>query len=195
MGKPRSRSSVALATVLLAALLGGCWSYVSDEAQRRFAARTGPIGVTVYPVHVMRGGATVHDAALAQELAAFLGREGLADAVVAAGPIEYPFEGGANQARMAQRSARAFAAKVREAGIATDYALMVEVLANPDESVVIGVHYYLVERGGEIADGSLTNSHWDEFEKVKPHDRRGGLEVAELMLRRHWGERPAAAGG
>jgi phosphoribosylformimino-5-aminoimidazole carboxamide ribonucleotide (ProFAR) isomerase len=182
-----------VATLLAAALtasIAGCWSYVSDDAHERFVSRSGPFSVTLYPVHVMRGPELVHDAALAQALAADLEQQGLAKAVVAQGPIEYSFEGGHNEAKMAKHSAEAFAAQVRGAAITTDYALMVEVLANPGETVVIGVHYYLVERGGAIADGSLTNSHWEEFDKVRPHDRQGGLEVAKLMLRRAW-SRPA----
>jgi len=51
---------------------------------------------------------------------------------------------------------------------------------------VIGVHFYLADRTGRLASGGLTNSHWVEFEAVRPKDRQGGHAVAIRRLRRVW---------
>ena len=172
--------------LLLPVALAGCWSYISTEAHSRFQGRTSPVSVTIFPVNVVKGRTLVHDAALAQKLAALLQRETLADAVAATAPAKVTVEWGMNQARMAQRSAKAFAALVQKSSIQTDYALLAEILCNPDETQVLGVHYYLSDRNGQLADGGLANSHWDDFQQVLPRDRQGGYEVLVRMLRANW---------
>jgi hypothetical protein len=168
--------------------LGACFnSYISREARQAFQNHARPFTVTVYPVNVVRGPEVVHDAELGRQIADFLRREGLADASVGLPAMEIPVKWGHDQAGMAKRSAESFAARVEEANIGTDYALLVEILCNPDETWVGGVHYYLADREGRLADGGLTNSHWAEFKEVRPCDRRGGFEVARLMLTGNWG--------
>jgi hypothetical protein len=166
--------------------LAGCWSYVSPEAQQRLQSRHERISVTVYPMRVIRGPVIDQDEALARRLVAFLAEQGIADAVLGAPPIDTPFRWGHNQAKMAQASAVAFAATVERAAIGTQYALLVEILCNPTETEVGGVHFYLAERGGQLAAGGLTNSHWDEFKEVRPKDRNGGYEVVLRMLHKGW---------
>ena len=92
---------------------------------------------------------------------------------------------------MARRSAEAFGAWVIQAQIATDYALLAEILCNPDETQILGVHYYLAEKSGLLAAGGLANSHWEEFERIKPVDRRGGFAVLKEMIQKRWsGSKP-----
>lgn len=177
---------IGLLSVLLPVAIGGCWSYISTEAQGRFQARSTPVSVTVYPVQVVKGGQRLHDTALAGRLATMLREEKLASPQLATTPVAIPVQWGANQAKMAQRSANAFADAVRSAAIPTDYALLAEILCNPDETQVIGVHYFLADRTGLLADGGLTNSHRDEFQQVKPRNREGGYEVLIPMLRGNW---------
>jgi len=164
----------------------GCWSYISKEAAQRFESRQGAISVTVYPVNVVRGDTVEHDADLAGKLMTFLRQENLAEPVLATESANISFKWGHNQAKMAQQSAIAFASTVKEAGIQTEYALLVEILCNKSETWVGGVHFYLCDRDGLLANGGLTNSHWEEFEEIKPHDRQGGYEVAIRMLRNQW---------
>ena len=174
------------AALLCGLALAGCWSYISTEAQQRFQGREGRFTVTVYPVHVMKGGSVVHDGRLARKLVAMLTEENLADAMPGNSPVKTQFKWGANQAKMAEQSATAFAAVVKETGIQTEYALLAEILCNPQETEVLGVHFYLSDRAGRLADGGLTNSHWEEFQQVKPKDRQGGYEVLVRMLRKQW---------
>ena len=167
-------------------ILSGCWSYVSKEAREKFETRDGAFSVTVYPVSVVIGQERVQDEQLAAEVINFLARGKLAHPVMGIGNIDIPVKWGRNQAKMAQRSAINFSDQMKEEEIQTDYALLVEILCNSSETNVGGVHYYLCDKEGNLADGGLTNSHWDEFHKVEPHDRNGGLAVAKLMLRKGW---------
>ena len=175
--------------LLLTIALGGCWSYISKGAQHKFESREGPFSVTVYPVSVVRGSRLEHDQDLGQKLVTFLREEGLADPVSGTPAVGVPVKWGPNEAKMAQQSASAFAAKVKEAGIQTDYALLAEILCNTDETWVGGVHFYLSDRDGKLASGGLSNSDWEDFKQVKPHDRQGGYEVLTRMLRRDWKRR------
>ena len=167
-------------------ILSGCSSYVSKEAREKFERRDGAFTVTVYPVSVVIGQERVHDEQLAAEVIDFLAKEKLADPVMGTDFIDIPVKWGIDQAKMAQRSALKFSDQMEGEDIQTDYALLVEILCNSSETNVGGVHYYLCDKEGNLADGGLTNSHWDEFKEVEPHDRNGGLAVAKLMLRKDW---------
>lgn len=172
--------------LLLSITLIGCYSYISREARHRFQALEGPFSVTVYPVNVVKGTTIEHDEDLARKVMTFLRQENLAEPVLGSDDVEIPFQWSIGQPKMVQRSALAFASMVKETGIETDYALLVEILCNPTETWVGGVHFYLSDRSGNLANGGLTNSHWPEFQEVQPHDRQGGYEVAIRMLRREW---------
>ena len=172
--------------LILSISLTGCRSYISREAQNRFQALEGPFSVTVYPVNVVKGTTVEHDEDLALRLMAFLREENLANPVLGTAAVEIPVMWRHNQAKMAEQSAIAFATEVKATGVQTEYALLVEILCNPTETKVGGVHFYLSDRTGNLADGGLTNSHWEEFKEVQPHDRQGGYEVLIRRLRKQW---------
>jgi hypothetical protein len=177
------RLLLSLCCLLPVLVLGGCWSYVSPEARTRFESRQGRFSVTVYPVNVARRGKpTAGDFRLGDDLAAWMNERKIADARPGRPGAPIPVKWGANQARMAEQSAKAFGAWVKEAGVATDYALLAEILLDPGETKVIGVQYYIAERSGLLAAGGLANSHWDEFKAVEPVDRAGGLAVLKRLL-------------
>jgi hypothetical protein len=176
-----------LCGLLLSITLSGCWSYVSPEASKRFEARQGRISLTVYPVHVAcRGKPTVGDFPLGHELVEWLKAQNIADATLGRPGVPIPVKWNANQAKMAEQSAHAFGGWVKQANLATDYALLAEILCNRDETEVIGVHFYLAEKSGLLAAGGLTNSHWAEFKRIKPVDRQGGLSVLTEMIKKRW---------
>ena len=183
MGTLPTRATVLL---LAALVLSGCYKYLSPEASKEFQARTEPFSVTVYPVNVIRPPGVIQpDARLAGKLVAFLEAEGLARPVLAEEPVLYDFVFSRNQAKIVANSAKAFAAQAGRAGITTDYALLVEVMILPN-GLPGGVHYYLSDPKGRLADGSFTNEHWDEFQAVQPKTPEDGCEVAIRMLRRTW---------
>jgi hypothetical protein len=176
-----------LCGLLLSIGLAGCWAYVSPEASKRFAARQGRISLTVYPVHIACGGKpTTGDFSLGRELVEWLNAQNFADAKLGRPGVPIPVDWGANQAKMAERSAKAFGAWVKQANITTDYALLAEILCDREETKVMGVHFYLAEKSGLIAAGGLTNSHWDEFKRIKPVDRQGGFSVLKEMIQKRW---------
>lgn len=177
---------VLLFLVLGALLISGCWSYLSSEARQKFESREESFSVTVFPVSIVVGSERQQDAELASEIADFINANQLADAVMGEGDIEIPVKWGRNQAKMAQQSALSYAEQIKSANIMTDYALLVEILCNSSETKVGGIHYYLCDKEGNLADGGLCNSHWENFQKVKPHDRKGGTEVVKLMLTDAW---------
>jgi len=176
----------AVIGLLMSMSLSGCWSYISQEAERKFKGREGRFSVTVYPVNVVKGGMVEYDLDLAHKVVTLLSQENLADPVLGTTAIEIPVKWGHNQALMAQQSANAFASKVKETQIQTDYALLAEILCDPSETHVVGVHFYLSDRSGNLANGGLTNSHWEEFQEVQPKERQGGYEVLIRMLRKQW---------
>jgi len=152
--------------------------------------------VTVYPVNVACGGKpTVGDFRLGDDLAAWLNAQGIADARPGRPGARVPVKWGYNQAKMAEQSARAFGAWVQQANLTTDYALLAEILCNPDETKVIGVHFSLAEKSGLVAAGGLTNSHWDEFKEVDPVDRQGGLTVLKKMILKGLATETTSRGG
>ena len=126
------------------------------------------------------------DFALGRELVEWLNAQKIADAKFGRPGVPIPVKWSANQAKMAEQSAQAFGAWVKQANIATDYALLAEILCNRNETEVMGVHFYLAESSGLLAAGGLTNSHWDEFKRIKPLDRQGGFSVLKEMIRKRW---------
>jgi len=190
-----SSSSTSRGIVLfIFLLLTGCGSIISKEAREKFYGSPEPFSVTVYPVHMVLGDSAVaHDTALAERLAGWLQEHNLACPVVADQPVEVPIQWGHNQARMLRRSAETFSRQVAASGIETDYALLVEILSNPTETWVGGVHFYLSDRNGLLASGGLSNSHHREFKQVNPQDREGGYEVLVRVLSRVWGRRAPTA--
>ena len=172
--------------LLLSIFFSGCGSYISKEAQQTFNNHEGPISLTIYPVNIVKCESIENDRDLAMQVKKFMQKENMADAVIAENAAQISFEWGINQAKMCQQSAIAFARVVKEDAIQTEYALLVEILCNANETGVGGVHFYLCDRNGQLANGSLTNSHWEEFKDIKPHDRDGGIEVALRMLSNNW---------
>ncbi len=180
---------VLLFLVLGTLIISGCGTYLSREARQQFEEREESFSVTVYPVSIVVGSERQQDTELASEITDFINDNDLADAVMGEGDIEIPVKWEMDQSKMARRSALSYAEQMKSANIMTDYALLVEILCNSSETNVGGVHYFLCDKEGNLADRGLNNSHWENFKKVKPHDRKGGAEVAKLMLTDAWDKR------
>jgi hypothetical protein len=182
----RHKYLCVLILVLISIIIVGCWTYVDKNAMQAFTNRKQQISVTVYPVNIVKGTRIVNDSELAKIMVTFLSDNNLAIPILGSKDHSYPFIWGMNQAKMSQRSANAFAVQVKQDMIPTDYALLVEILCNEVETNVFGVSYYLVDKEGKIADGSLSNSDWKDFKVVKPYNRLGGFAIAKRMILRNW---------
>lgn len=169
----------------LGLLITSCSSIINTKCAKFFHDREGSFSVTVYPVHIILAQKEIQaDFDLAQTIIDSLNRRGIAEAIASNSDVNIPVEWIANQAKMFKTSGAAFAELVSGANLETDYALLVEVLCNSNENLVRGVHLYLANGQGIICEGGLSNSHWENFTSVGPHDRYGGIEVALNML--HW---------
>ena len=174
--------------ILWLALLSGCWQYYSDEAHAAFLERTDPVSITVYPVRVVAGPKADNDHNQATELVAYLNSEQLGAAVAGTDETHIPVQWHKNQAKMTQETALAFGKQVAADSISTDYALLVELLCSTDERKIGGIQIYLSDAKGRIATGRLSNSHWEEWKEVQPHDRASGIEVAKQLIAMSWAE-------
>ncbi len=184
---PRLVQAVSvLAPALALLVLAGCWAYVNKAAGKQFQSRPGPFSVTVYPVHVALDEEITHDASLTALIATYLEEEGLALPIPGEREFSYAFRWGSSQSALAKRGAEAFSAQVKADSITTDYALLVEILCNRDETEVRAVTYYLADKSGRIADGALANRDWQAFRSVSPADRLGGLAVIQYLLSECW---------
>jgi len=172
--------------ILIMMSLNACWSYISQEAQDKFQNREGLFTVSVYPVRVVKGESAEYDVRLANEIGEFLKRHEFAYAIVKDEPLDIPVIWGHNQAKMAKRTAEGFADHIKGSNLDTEYALLVELLCDPGETYVGGIHFFLTDKNGLLASGGLTNSHWDEYKAIMPTDRNGGIEVLKLMLKNAW---------
>lgn len=180
--------------IISSIMISGCWSYYSDEAHELFKNRSELISVSVYPVRVVAGQSAEYDSSLAALLVESLNQNSLCQASYYPAALDIPVEWGRNQARMSQTSALAFAEQVKDHAIESGYALLVELLCNPDETYVGGIQYYLSDANGLIASGALSNSHWEEWQSVQPKNRLDGYKVAIALITRVWGEQQSSNG-
>jgi hypothetical protein len=186
-----STPSAALLAVVVGCLAwgigGGCGdSAICEQAASRLAELDRPCAVTVFPINVIRGDRIEHDVDLARYLAEVLDEELIALPRLSPLPAALEVHRGMNRSRMYRRSASAFGDHVRGLHPATDYALLVEILADRDETRVTGVRYYLTDGQGRLADGAAWDFHHQLFRDVDPRDRTTGLQVlvGELRMRR-----------
>ena len=160
--KPAEIATVCAATALL---MGGCKGVVDDQANATFMQKLGRTSFTVFPA-VKRSNALSYDHDAAAQIAAFLTGAQLGEVTVAA--AEVPLDGGwhHNQARMLAESAASFAAYLKEHPVETEYALLAEYLFGRSE--VGGIHCYILDAEGRVADAVLLNSHHRPFADAQP---------------------------
>jgi hypothetical protein len=172
-------------------IVTGCEQVVSEDARERFKNRTGPFPVTIFPVHVVSGSAIEHDAKLARRLAEFLKSGHLAEPIVSEERIEMPAYYGVTETKRIRLAARHFQRTIDHIDLTTDYALMAEIVGNPEQTRVLGVYFFLADRFGRIASARMANSHHKEFQKVSPKNRSDGFRVLTEMIREGWLSTPS----
>jgi hypothetical protein len=165
-------------------VLRGCNGLADPAAHEALLAKRGATSFTVYPAYVRRREAR-YDQASAERLAEFLRAEGLAEATASDEqvPITGPWH--RSQPAMLRESAESFAAYLREHPIETDYALLAEYLY-VGRDVPGGIHCYVLDRHGTLADAVLLNSHWPEFSDPDPRTVEDCTDILIGVLREEW---------
>ena len=135
---------------LVTILLSSCTSYVSEEAEKEYEGLDRPYSVTIFPVNILKRISKEniiieHDGEMSKNInQMFLSNDSMRIIPTISNiEIAYPVEMSFNQSKMAKESALAFPSKVKEIGIETEYALIVEILCNEAETYIHGVHFYL----------------------------------------------------
>ncbi len=172
--------------LLIAMVLAGCGAIVKKEVETQFRSDLGKTSVTVYPVVVRstaRQTGVTWDEQAAKELAGWIEKEGLARTVVAPDRLQIAAKPGMNQAKMFRSSMTSFGEWVKANPPKTEYALVAEYLMWRNGTVA-GVHVYVVRNDGELAYGTLLNSHWKEFKEVNPATVQDATRVAIKTLNR-----------
>ena len=180
-----------IVTCILITLIAGCKSLVSKDASAKFINEKEPVSMLVYPVRVIHGNVIDKDPELSKQLISKLSEFDKIKFLTTNDTISIPFQWRHNQAGMLRQSATGFSAGIAKANIETDYALLIEVLGNYKETWVVGVHYYICNKKGEIVKLSLNNSHWETFQQVNPKNRQDGMQVAVKMLTEFFKNREA----
>jgi len=155
----------------------------------RFQATRATVTTVAYaPIDPRSGARHGGEAALAV-LRERLPGVGVGRCVVAGVPPDVePTPLGHNQLRYAWTRARLYAAWARDARPAGDFFVVVEILSAPSGEIV-GVHGYVVERGGQVAFVRWLNSH--SFGTGPPRDAAQACALILDRLQRSLA-RPAA---
>jgi hypothetical protein len=151
---------------VLLTVAGGCDAPVDPVAATAFRESLGNTSITVFPAFVRRGDPD-YDENAAATLAAFFEDEGLAEVSVSDAEVPIPGPWRANQARILEESAAAFASYLSGHPLQTDYGLLPEYFQG-GRGAFVGVHCYIVDRDSRWAFAVLQNSHWPVFQKVDP---------------------------
>ena len=169
---------VALITVMVV----GCAGPVDPAAKEAFFSSLGDTTMTVFPAFVRDGQESLYDESGAVRIGELFADEGLAEVTISQErvPITGPWH--CNQARMLRESAAGFAGHLQDHPVDTGYALLPEYLLLRD-SVVGGIHCYIVDAENRLAYVVLQNSHWPIFTEVDPQTLDDCTEVLVRVLR------------
>ena len=169
-----------------ACLFSGCDGPVSEKASRRFENRTGPFSVTLFPILVTVGHQSFQSRDLAGRLGRFLKSRDLAEPTVSQKSIEMPAYYGAAETKRIRLSIQHLQRLVRHMDLSTDYALMAEIVFNPEKTKVLGVYFYLADRFANIASARMANAHHRQFQKIQPKTEDEAFRVLKEMIREGW---------
>lgn len=159
------------AIVAAAAALGvassGC-THEPTPAEQQFLEDLGSTSITIYPTYVRVHDSGRYDAASADQIAAFLRDERLAEVTRSGEQPPMAKDWQMNQSAMYRESREALAQWVKEHPIATKYAAMAEFLKGSEDRVAGGIHLYVISADGQTAFGVGLNSHHKLFQDAQP---------------------------
>ena len=165
----RKVNLVPLAALLLAIPLamGGCKGVVDPTANATWIQSLGDTSITVFPTFVRTAGQPDYSSAEAARIGEFFTNEGLAQVTLSEAQVPITGEWKSNQAAMLRESIADFARYLADHPIETDYALLAEYLIG-GRGLPVGIHGYLLDEQGQVADVVLLNSHHPPFADANP---------------------------
>ncbi len=163
-------------------MMGGCKGILDEEAHAELLGRIGETSFTVFPTYVRGGPETYYSAEEAGKIGAFITADGLGTVTMSEAevPITGPWH--SNQAKMLRESAEAFRAYIADNPIATEYALLPEYLIG-GRGGVGGIHCYVLDKDGRIAEVALLNSHHKPFYEADPKTVEDCTDILIGVLR------------
>lgn len=170
-----------ISIILLTAniFLSGCGGIPFVDKSKRQEIFNGKI-IHVYPVHVLK--AESHfDTTLSNHIVRYLNGIDRLKAEMVNKPIEVNSTWEMNEAKMFMNSFNAFAKSVKADSEKVEYALLVELLCQPNK--MIGVHYYLLDnKESKAVMGHIINSHNENYQRISPKNEEDGLKVFESVF-------------
>ena len=123
---------------------------------------------------------------MAGRLGRFLKSSHLAEPVLSETAVEMPAYYGAAETKRIRLSIRHLQRAVRHMDLTTDYALLAEIVFNPERTKVLGVYFYLADRFANIASARMANAHHRQFQKIQPKSKDEAFRVLKEMIREGW---------
>jgi hypothetical protein len=166
----------------LVSFLLSCSIKISDEAYKKFISEHGSPSILVYPVRVVMIDSAYFDAALSLELIENL--KGFTNFRLkpTKDTLNMSIKWTTDHARLLNHSARSFSRNVSKKHISEEYALLVEVLCNNEETWVGAVNILICNNKGKMIRMQFNNSNHNHFSQINPKSPKDGALVARNML-------------
>ena len=167
MRKIKELGSIVAICSTIPLVMGGCTSVVDPAANAAWEQSLGNTSITIFPTFIRTAGAPQYNSTEALHISQFFTNEALA--IVTLSDAQVPITGDwqSNQAAMLRESIADFAQYLTGHPIETDYAFLAEYLIG-GRDLPVGIHAYILDGQGQVADVVLLNSHHDPFADADP---------------------------
>ena len=166
MKKGNRIDSIAAVCIMVPLVIGGCNGVVDPAANAAWEQSLGDTSITIFPA-VVRTAELAYDSTAASQIGEFITNDGLANVTLSDAQVPITGEWQSNQAAMLRESIADFAQYIADHPIETDYALLAEYLIG-GLNLPVGIHAYILNGQGQVADVVLLNSHWAPFADADP---------------------------
>jgi hypothetical protein len=163
-------------------LMGGCHGIVDPGAHDLWKQNLGDTSITIFPTFVRTASEPQYSAVEAARIGEFFTNDGLAQVVLGDAEVPITGEWKMNQAAMLRESAADFTRYVVDHPAETEYTALAECLMG-GHGRVVGIHGYVLDAQGRVADAVLLNSHHRAFANANPSSVEDCTSVLISVLR------------
>jgi hypothetical protein len=167
MKKVNGIGSIVAVWVAIPLVMGGCKGVVDPAVNAVWTQSLGDTSITVFPTFVRTADEPEYNSIEASQIGEFFTNEGLANVTLSDARVPITGEWQSNQAAMLGESIADFAQYIADHPIETDYALLAEHLIG-GRDLPVGIHGYILDGQGQVADVVLLNSHHATFADADP---------------------------